>query len=209
MNTGLVNYYINKPRTLIPGEAVNVGKGQSKPNMINLLNSTFKEWTYEITGEEYVEQDTGYFVRLVLYAPGFVQSGVGRTYSDFNRNYKQCAINDALYEAVQGGLVDNSLVVNFDNRVNIENSQGDSESGQRTNPNQQVSSSQTVNRNRPSYSKEQIDKMTKFKNDYNIKTDVELMSYIQRWDPNIKKKNELTPYNIDDFLSWVDKLGGM
>ena len=41
MNTGLVNYYINKPRTLIPGEAVKVGKGQSKPNMSNLLNSIF------------------------------------------------------------------------------------------------------------------------------------------------------------------------
>ena len=51
--------------------------------------------------------------------------------------------------------------------------------------------------------------MTKFKNDYNIKADVELMSYIQRWDPNIRKKSELTPYNIDNFLSWVDKLGGM
>lgn len=208
MNTGLVNYYINKPRTLIPREAVNVGKGQGKPNMINLLNSTFKEWTYEIVSEEYVEQDTGYFVGLVLYAPGFVQSGVGRTYSDFNRNYKQSAINDALYEAVQGGLVDNSSVVNFDNRVGIENSQG-GEIGQRTNPNQQVSSSQNVNKSRPSYSKEQIDRMTKFKNDYDIKTDVELMSYIQRWDPNIKKKSELTPYNIDNFLSWVDKLGGM
>lgn len=199
MNTGLVNFYISKPKILIPSDELKAVPGQ-KVNAFGVLNKNYDSWTYEIVSEEYIEQDTGYFVSLVLYAPGFVQSGVGRNYSDFNRNYKLEAINDALIVAIKNGLVGNSKVVNFDNRVN-ENINTTSQ-----NETNNVSNNQPT---RPTYSKEQIERMSKFKVDYNINTEIELMNFIQRWNPSIKRKGELTPYNIDDFLSWVDGLGGM
>lgn len=57
------------------------------------------------------------------------------------------------------------------------------------------------------YTQEQIDRMNKFKKDYDIIDDVMFGNYVNTWDKRFSSKKDINPSNIDSFLAWVDTLG--
>lgn len=69
-------------------------------DVVNKLNSLCPNWVYEIQHEEYLEDDTAYFVTVVIYIPGKVKTGTGRSNTNFNRNHK----DEAIYEAIKNAL---------------------------------------------------------------------------------------------------------
>lgn len=75
-------------------------------NIVQKLNYIYPRWIYEIQNEEYVEQDTGYFVTLVVYLPGIVKTGIGRSNVDFNKNHKDEAVFKAIKNALFFGKLD-------------------------------------------------------------------------------------------------------
>lgn len=57
------------------------------------------------------------------------------------------------------------------------------------------------------YTQEQIDRMNKFKKDFDITDDVMFGNYVNTWDKRFTSKKDINPGNIDAFLAWVDTLG--
>ena len=57
------------------------------------------------------------------------------------------------------------------------------------------------------YTQQQIDRMNKFKKDFDITDDVMFGNYVNTWDKRFTSKKDINPGNIDAFLAWVDTLG--
>lgn len=57
------------------------------------------------------------------------------------------------------------------------------------------------------YTQEQIDRMNKFKRDFDITDDTMFGNYVNTWDKRFTSKKDINPSNIDAFLAWVDTLG--
>ena len=55
-----------------------------------------------------MEQDTCYFVTVVVYLPGKIKTGTGRSNVDFNRNHKNAAIYNAIKNAIFFGMLDDT-----------------------------------------------------------------------------------------------------
>lgn len=57
------------------------------------------------------------------------------------------------------------------------------------------------------YTQAQIDRMNKFKQDFDITNDQMFGNYVNTWDKRLSSKKDITPQNIDAFLDWTDTLG--
>lgn len=57
------------------------------------------------------------------------------------------------------------------------------------------------------FSQHQVDRMNKFKTDFEITNDNMFGNYINTWDSHLSSKNDITPQNVNAFLQWADDLG--
>ena len=57
------------------------------------------------------------------------------------------------------------------------------------------------------YTQEQIDRMNKFKRDFDITNDEMFGNYVNTWDKRLSSKKDINPGNIDAFLNWTETLG--
>lgn len=57
------------------------------------------------------------------------------------------------------------------------------------------------------YTQAQIDRMNKFKKDFDITNDEMFGNYVNTWDKRLSSKRDINPGNIDAFLDWTDTLG--
>lgn len=59
------------------------------------------------------------------------------------------------------------------------------------------------------FSQHQIDRLNKFKKDYDILNDDMFNNYVRTWDKTLSGKRDITPNNVESFLEWVNDLGKM
>lgn len=59
------------------------------------------------------------------------------------------------------------------------------------------------------FSQRQIDRLNKFKADFDIMNDEMFGNYVNTWDKSLTSKKDITPANANAFLSWVENLGKM
>lgn len=59
------------------------------------------------------------------------------------------------------------------------------------------------------FTQRQIDRINKFKKEYEILDDKMFGNYVNAWDKTLTMKSQITPDNVDSFLAWVDSLGKM
>ena len=59
------------------------------------------------------------------------------------------------------------------------------------------------------FSQCQIDRLNKFKKDFDILNDQMFGNYVNTWDKSLTSKSDITPVNADAFLSWAENLGKM
>lgn len=59
------------------------------------------------------------------------------------------------------------------------------------------------------FSQCQIDRLNKFKKDFDILNDQMFGNYVNTWDKSLTSKSDITPANADAFLSWAENLGKM
>lgn len=57
------------------------------------------------------------------------------------------------------------------------------------------------------YTQAQIDRMNKFKKDFDITNDEMFGNYVNTWNKSLSSKKDINPGNIDAFLDWTDTLG--
>lgn len=58
------------------------------------------------------------------------------------------------------------------------------------------------------FSQHQVDRLNKFKKDFEILNDSMFDNYVNTWDKNLRSKKDITPQNVELFLSWAEKLMG-
>ena len=80
MNSKLVELFSNKDEIDLSSLFIS----DTAEDIVNKLNKLYPKWVYEIQHEEYMEQDTCYFVTVVVYLPGKIKTGTGRSNVDFN-----------------------------------------------------------------------------------------------------------------------------
>ena len=59
------------------------------------------------------------------------------------------------------------------------------------------------------FSQHQIDRLNKFKSDFDILNDQMFSNYVNTWDKSLTSKKDITPANADAFLTWAENLGKM
>lgn len=59
------------------------------------------------------------------------------------------------------------------------------------------------------FSQRQIDRLNKFKQDFDITNDAMFGNYVNTWDKTLTSKSQITPANANAFLDWVEGLGKM
>lgn len=59
------------------------------------------------------------------------------------------------------------------------------------------------------FSQHQIDRMNQFKKDFEILNDEMFGNYVNTWNDQFTSKKDITPNNVESFLSWVEQLGKM
>ena len=59
------------------------------------------------------------------------------------------------------------------------------------------------------FSQHQIDRLNKFKKDFDILNDDMFSNYVRTWDKTLLGKADIVPSNVESFLKWVDDLGKM
>lgn len=59
------------------------------------------------------------------------------------------------------------------------------------------------------FSQRQIDRLNKFKKDFDILNDEMFGNYVNTWDKTLTSKSQITPANADAFLAWAESLGKM
>lgn len=104
MNSKLVELFSNKDEIDLSSLFIS----DTAEDIVNKLNKLYPKWVYEIQHEEYMEQDTCYFVTVVVYLPGKIKTGTGRSNVDFNRNHKNTAIYNAIKNAIFFGMLDDT-----------------------------------------------------------------------------------------------------
>ena len=104
MNSKLVELFSNKDEIDLSSLFIS----DTAEDIVNKLNKLYPKWVYEIQHEEYMEQDTCYFVTVVVYLPGKIKTGTGRSNVDFNRNHKNTAIYNAIKNAIFFGMLDDA-----------------------------------------------------------------------------------------------------
>lgn len=57
------------------------------------------------------------------------------------------------------------------------------------------------------FSQYQVDQINEFKKKFEIINDTMFGNYINLWNDNFTRKDQLTPQNIDDFIKWGNQLG--
>lgn len=57
------------------------------------------------------------------------------------------------------------------------------------------------------FSQRQIDRLNKFKKDFDILNDGMFGNYVNTWDKSLTSKKDITPANADAFLAWAENLG--
>lgn len=196
MNDALVKHYLAMPA--IPTDVINSMSVVKADNAhISLLNDSKLSWTYEILGEEYIDDGTSYHVTIALYLPGIIRIGVGKSNTDFNKEHKFYAISKAIRLACN--LMRIGVTVNPNYQVKpVTSSQPvntDTPITQSNNANQQVD-----------YSKEQIDRIKQFKIQYKVEDNDQFMKYVTAWNKDITSKSQLTPFNINGFLDFIDSM---
>lgn len=66
---------------------------------------------------------------------------------------------------------------------------------------------QSQNVGKHGYTQEQIDRMNKFKRDFDIINDEMFGNYVNTWNKQYTSKKDINPGNIDAFLNWTETLG--
>lgn len=56
------------------------------------------------------------------------------------------------------------------------------------------------------FTSRQVEKMLKFKEDFNIKNEEQLLAHLKTWNPSIQSKTQLNSDNIEDFFRYIDDL---
>ena len=59
------------------------------------------------------------------------------------------------------------------------------------------------------FSQHQIDRINQFKKDFDILNDQMFGNYVNTWDKNLVSKSQITPANVESFLTWAENLGKM
>lgn len=59
------------------------------------------------------------------------------------------------------------------------------------------------------FSQHQIDRLNKFKADFDIINDEMFGNYVNTWNKTLTSKKDITPANANDFLAWAENLGKM
>lgn len=57
------------------------------------------------------------------------------------------------------------------------------------------------------FSQHQIDRLNKFKQDFDIMNDEMFGNYVNTWNKSLTSKKDITPANANAFLTWVENLG--
>lgn len=82
------------------------------------------------------------------------------------------------------------------------------------NPAPQVQQSNNIDYDAPQekykgFSQHQIDRLNKFKQNFDILNDQMFGNYVNTWDKSLTSKKDITPANANAFLDWADNLGKM
>ena len=59
------------------------------------------------------------------------------------------------------------------------------------------------------FSQHQIDRLNQFKKDFDILNDEMFGNYVNTWDKSLTSKKDITPMNVEGFLTWAENLGKM
>lgn len=59
------------------------------------------------------------------------------------------------------------------------------------------------------FSQHQIDRIKKFQSDFDITNDEMFGNYVNTWDNALSHKRDITPMNVESFLTWAENLGKM
>jgi hypothetical protein len=59
------------------------------------------------------------------------------------------------------------------------------------------------------FSQRQIDRLNKFKVDFDIINDEMFGNFVNTWNKNLSSKSDIVPSNANDFLDWAENLGKM
>lgn len=59
------------------------------------------------------------------------------------------------------------------------------------------------------FSQHQIDRLNQFKKDYDILDDSMFGNFVNQWDKTLTSKSQITPINVESFLTWAENLGKM
>ena len=59
------------------------------------------------------------------------------------------------------------------------------------------------------FSQRQIDRLNKFKVDFDIINDEMFGNFVNTWDKNLSSKSDIVPSNANAFLDWAENLGKM
>lgn len=59
------------------------------------------------------------------------------------------------------------------------------------------------------FSQRQIDRLNKFKVDFDIVNDEMFGNFVNTWNKNLSSKSDIIPSNANDFLDWAENLGKM
>lgn len=189
MNDVLVKHYLGMP-SLTDAQINPLKNVKPDTNYISLLNKGGFDWTFEITYERTLEGGT-YDITVALYLPGKIQTGVGSAES---KNARKLAVQNAIkYACLINGIGTNITKADEQDKPTKNESKPPAvEDGNK--PSGAVSK----------FTPEQIAGMKKIKEDYSITSDDMLLSYLKSWNKDIKSKKDLTPDNIDDFITWME-----
>ena len=72
---------------------------------------------------------------------------------------------------------------------------------------QEIAPKQDEPVNKFGYTQTQMNRMAKFKTDFEILNNEMFDNYVTTWDSKLTGKHDITPQNIDAFLDWTESLG--
>lgn len=175
-------------------------------------------WMYKIINTEYFNSHTECHVQVILEAFGKSMIGVGSSHPEETQNIQESAIREAIINALEKMFAYEKTEEKEKSSIPIlHKPEPEEKPKSRFEQRREEAAAKSalkaeevkVEEIKPTshgFTPEQISKMRKFKEDFNILNDEQFLAHLKTWDKTIASKAQLTPSNIDSFLKYVDDL---
>ena len=189
------------------------GKIKTTDNIYSVLNQlTNFSWNYTIENIRFANSETECYATIKLNIGNRSMLGVGNNNPTDIENLQESAIQNSVHNALEKMFayedeIDSSAKEEVIAPVILHEVQPEAhtikEALQNTEP---IYEASTPAKKASAFTSTQIAKMQKFKEDFNVMNDEQLLAHLRTWNNLITSKTQLNSVNIESFLKYVDDL---